>query len=194
MALKQGASGPAVDAWNPELVQAGTQVDELRRTYLDGFATIFGRISEGLLGQPGNCRYLSGWADGLSYADALDESRERDRTNGLTHVGPHRAEVALDFDRRAARHRLSRGQQKLMGTALVLAQSEFVAEKIGRPVTLLVDEPAAELDAERLKCLMQAVVSPGVQLFVTALHQDALPLDAPRAVFHVEHGEVSPLL
>lgn len=194
MALKQRHERATVDIWGTELVEAGLKVDELRQNYLAGFDLVFSRISEQLLGTPAVCRYLPGWPMEESLPDALVESWDRDRKHGLTHVGPHRAELALEMDGQAARHRLSRGQQKLLGTALVLAQCEFVASSLQRTVALLVDEPAAELDSARLEQLIDALVKPGVQLFLTALEADALPLKSQPTLFHVKHGELSTLL
>lgn len=131
---------------------------------------------------------------GETFADALGLSWDRDRKHGLTHVGPHRAELALEIDGRPARHRLSRGQQKLLGTALVLAECEFVASALERTVALLVDEPAAELDSGHLEQLIDVLVTPGVQLFLTALEAEALPLKTQPTLFHVKHGELSTLL
>ncbi len=194
MALRQQHDRPAIEVWDSELVEAGSQVDELRRSYLAGFGGVFSRISEQLLGTPANCRYLPGWPLEESFSGALDANWERDRKHCLTHVGPHRAELALEIDDRAARHRLSRGQQKLLGTALVLAQCEFVALSLQRTVALLVDEPAAELDSQHLEQLIEALSQPRVQLFITALEADALPLKSEPALFHVKHGELSTLL
>jgi len=194
MALRQGLERSAIDVWSAELLDAGLKVDELRRSYLAGFEVVFGRISEQLLGLAAICRYLPGWSQEESFAGALDDSWDRDSKHGLTHVGPHRAELALEVGGRAARHRLSRGQQKLLGTALVLAQCEFVASSQQRTVALLVDEPAAELDSGHLVQLIDVLVKPGVQLFMTALEADALPLKSQPTLFHVKHGELSTLL
>jgi DNA replication and repair protein RecF len=194
MALRQGLERATIDIWSTELVEAGLKVDNLRRGYLEGFEVVFSRISEQLLGTPAICRYLPGWSLEETLSGALDQSWERDRKHGLTHVGPHRAELALEVEGRVARHRLSRGQQKLLGTALVLAQCEFVASSLQRTVALLVDEPAAELDSEHLEQLIDVLVKPGVQLFLTALEADALPLKPQPTVFHVKHGKLSTLL
>jgi len=194
MALRQGLDRRSVDIWSSELVDAGLKVEALRRSYLTGFDIVFSRISEQLLGSPAVCRYLPGWSPDESLAGALQNSWERDRKHSLTHVGPHRAELALEIDGRAARHRLSRGQQKLLGTALVLAQCEFVATSLQRTVALLVDEPAAELDSEHLEQLVNVLIKPGVQLFLTALEAEALPLNSQPTLFHVKHGELSTLL
>jgi DNA replication and repair protein RecF len=194
MALRQGLERATVDIWGDELVEAGLKVDNLRRGYLEGFEIVFNRISEQLLGTPAVCCYMPGWSLEESFSAALDQSWERDRKHGLTHVGPHRAELALEVEGRAARHRLSRGQQKMLGTALVLAQCEFVASSLQRTVALLVDEPAAELDSEHLEQLIDVLNKPRVQLFLTALKADALPLKSQPTLFHVKHGKLSTLL
>jgi DNA replication and repair protein RecF len=191
-ALRHHAGDSEVGAWDNELIEAARQVDAERRDYLDGFEAVFTRISAELLDLPANCRYLPGWAADAEFGEALEASKDRDRQHGLTHVGPHRAELVLEIDGTAARHRLSRGQQKLLGISLVLAQSEFVSARTDRDVALLVDEPAAELDAGHLENLVDALRQPRIQLFMTALRDDALPGLVGAEVFHVKHGFLSP--
>jgi DNA replication and repair protein RecF len=193
-ALKQKADIKAVKAWDAELIQAGQSVDACRREYLEEFEPILTRISSKMLGTPPKCRYLRGWPSELSFADALEASQARDRQYCVTHVGPHRAELVLEIDGHPARNQLSRGQQKLLGSSMVLAQSEFVAARSEKRVTLLIDEPAAELDEAHLDELLQAFEAPGLQLFLTALREDSLPLKTRPRVFHVKHGILSTLV
>lgn len=193
-ALKQNATAKTVQAWDSELVQAGLSVDTYRREYLDQFKPILTRISSKLLGTSAKCRYLPGWGSNDSFAAALKASQRRDQQYCLTHVGPHRAELALEIDGHTARSWLSRGQQKLLATSMVLAQSEFVAAQSRKSVTLLVDEPAAELDASHLDALMLAFEQSGIQIFLTALRKDTLPLKSNAGLFHVKHGKLSTLV
>ncbi|NND36822.1 MAG: DNA replication/repair protein RecF [Gammaproteobacteria bacterium] len=193
-ALRSRQPRSAVQAWDKELIATGRQIDELRREYLDSLTQEFGEMSGELLGLPVAGKYRSGWLQGTEFAAALQESWERDAAHGQTHVGPHRAELALEVDDQPARHRLSRGQQKLLGISLILAQSQFVAKNLDQDVTLLVDEPAAELDSERLLALMNVLSDARAQLFISALDREALPLTGAPRVFHVEHGELSTLV
>lgn len=193
-ALRAGNSRDSVKAWDKELIESGISVDSCRRDYLELFKPALAGISDRLLGQFAECHYLAGWPAEKDFATALADSWDRDRALGSTQVGPHRAELAIDIEGLAARHRLSRGQQKLLAAALVLAQSEFVAAAADRAVALLVDEPAAELDRPHLEGLIAALPRPGVQLFLTALTPEALPLFGDRRTFHVEHGEVTTLV
>lgn len=193
-ALRQKADESVVQVWDSELLQAGQLIDIDRREYLEEFEPFLTRISLALLGTSVLCRYSPGWPAGGGFENALAKSLTRDRLYGMTHVGPHRAELVLEVDGTPARHHLSRGQQKLLGTALLLAQSEFVAARMDRHVTLLVDELAAELDAGHLESLIRALEKPGLQLFFTALREDVLPFAKEPALFHVKHGVLSTLI
>lgn len=193
-ALRAGQGQSAVRVWDSELVSAGEQIDEFRREYLEKLAAEFGAMSEELLGISAIGKYRCGWSAETGFAQALAASWDRDSANRQTHVGPHRAELALEVGGQPARHRLSRGQQKLLGISLVLAQSQYVARSRGRDVVLLIDEPAAELDSERLRSLMNVLIRCRAQLFITALDREALPLDGPAGVFHVERGELATLV
>jgi len=193
-ALRQKMARKAVQAWDGELIAAATEIDELRKDYLERLEPHLEEVSQHLLGLIARGRYRSGWARDQQFAEALESSWERDASLGRTHAGPHRAELVLEVDGTPARNRLSRGQQKLLGISLVLAQTRLVAESLGSDVTLLVDEPAAELDASRLEALIEILKDAPAQLFITAIGQHVLPFDLPARVFHVERGRLSTLV
>jgi DNA replication and repair protein RecF len=88
---------------------------------------------------------------------------------------------------------VSRGQQKLLGVAMAVTMARYLAESVGRQSTLLLDDPAAELDAERTEALLHTVRDLGAQLVVTSLQAHDTRLGVPDAVFHVEHGTVKRL-
>lgn len=192
--LRQGLSRAVVSAWDYELIEAGLLVDAARRSYVEDELSLSSSICIEMLGKDVKCSYLSGWSAEQPLAEALAGSWERDRALRSTQVGPHRGELSVRADGDGARHRLSRGQQKLLAIALVLTQSIVVARALGRRVTLLVDEPAAELDDEHLGRLLAMLRRDELQLFITAVDRAALPLAAPSRAFHVEHGAVSTLV
>ncbi|MAF82553.1 MAG: DNA replication/repair protein RecF [Gammaproteobacteria bacterium] len=193
-ALKQGLAKQAVMAWDPELIESGLEIDAARREYVSTFMPLMSSISTELLLNEANYYYLPGWASTDSFSEALSASWERDCTYGATQVGPHRAELSIQSDGQAARNRLSRGQQKLLSIALVLAQSIFVARSQKRKVTLLVDEPAAELDTVHVHKLFEILSCEELQLFISTLDLDALPVTGGAKVFHVERGALSTLI
>jgi DNA replication and repair protein RecF len=143
-----------------------------------------------LLGYPVGIEYRQGWARGVSLQDALAQSRGRDREAGITQVGPHRGDLRLVVDERAARRLVSRGHQKLLASALVLAAANLVKGVLGHPLLLLLDDPSAELDSESLGRLLVAVCKHGGQVVATALTEDDALFPEPPVLFHVEQGIV----
>ena len=71
---------------------------------------------------------------------------------------------------------------------MVLGSVAVARAGLGQPPLLLLDDPAAELDAAALARLMAAVGDLGCQVIATALVADAVPSPADRALFHVEQG------
>ena len=193
-ALKQGLPKQAVSAWDSDLIEFGLQIDSARRSYVMNYMPVLSSISGDLLQKETKCTYNQGWSEDKSLSEALSGSWVKDCAYRATQVGPHRAELIIEADGYLARNRLSRGQQKLLSIALVLAQSIFVSRAIGRKVTLLVDEPAAELDSEHSKKLIQILRCPELQLFISTLDLDSLSVTGETSVFHVERGAVTTLV
>jgi DNA replication and repair protein RecF len=196
-ALRQGEPEAAVRAWDAELIQHGEQVDMLRTAFLDAYLPLFSSTVADNLSFDAICSYKRGWAPNSGLEQALADSWSRDRAYGSTQVGPHRADLNLQVHDRRARHRVSRGQQKMLGAALVIAQTRFVAEHTENNLILLVDDPAAELDKENRARLFEMLKDMPAQMFITALEPGDLPEDLSwerGEMFHVEHGKVSALV
>ena len=193
-ALKQGADSATVAAWEPDLLDGAAIVDRCRRSYVRDIEPILQLYVAKFVDIAAKLRYRPGWSETASLAEALAVGSDRDRALGATQAGPHRAELEIVVDGQLARHRLSRGQQKLLGAAMVLAQAECVQSATGKRPILLVDEPAAELDPRHLAGLVDGIVESGSQVFITALADAALPVSDSHARFHVERGEVTALV
>jgi DNA replication and repair protein RecF len=195
-ALRTGQTVSAVRAWDPELLEAGELVAGFRSRYVESLRPHVAVVAERLLGAPLEIALHPGWAGDRTLRESLDAAWARDQERGLTHTGPHRADIGVRFAGAAARDRISRGQQKLAASALLLGQLRCDAELGSSVAALLVDDPAAELDAGNLERLLSEVIALPAQLFVTALDPSnpafaALP-EGHR--FHVEHGAVTRLI
>lgn len=189
-ALKRGAAGEQLAAWTEPLVELGERITAMRERYVAGLTPDVAAMGARLLGRDVQVSYFRGWREGVDLAEALAEARERERERGTTPVGPHRADLVIRIDGERARDEVSRGQQKLIVGALVLAQVDRLGGTEAHRSVLLVDDPAAELDGGSLGRLMEEVYARPVQLVVTALSAEALggAADFPR--FHVEQGRV----
>jgi DNA replication and repair protein RecF len=190
-ALKPGLDAAAARVWEPELVAAGERLASMRLNYIAILAPVLADLGMQLLGEHVTVALQPGWAGDESFAAALERSRDRDRRYGITHVGPHRADVSVRVAGHAARERVSRGQQKLLAAALTLSQLAIQEARTPGRSALLLDDPAAELDAANLAKLLDVVRQLPCQLFVTALQPDLPGLGVPGAMFHVERGTVT---
>ncbi len=189
-ALRSGASRQTLSGWNQEVAELGVDIDDVRQRMLDITRPALEETGEALLGSRVDFVYQRGWAADRSLEEALAASIERDQQLGSTQAGPHRADISLRYDERQARKLVSRGQQKLLACALILAATEVVQTHLEKPLLLLVDDPAAELDSESLVRLMDCVANLGCQVIATTLEPErALFHEAP-TLFHVEHGAV----
>lgn len=192
-ALRQGAVEAQVRTWDAPLLASGGQIHGMRCAYIKELEPLFTRQAERILGLgPLVLRYSPGWAQRLTYPEALAEALPRDRELGQTRVGPHRADLQFLHGEREVRERLSRGQQKQLLTALLLAQAELLRQRRGRICQFLVDDLPAELDAEHQARILGQLRELGAQVFLTAIEDLALDLEGwpDPARFHVEHGVV----
>ncbi|MGQ0587031.1 MAG: DNA replication/repair protein RecF [Gammaproteobacteria bacterium] len=196
-ALRAGASRAEVEAWNAELVVSGAEVHASRETHLDHLRGHFGDAVSALLGpMEWSLDLVRGWAAGKALESALAEHYEQDCRAGKTAVGPHRAELKLKLAGHSAKRQVSRGQQKLLIAALLLAQAALVRERAGMCPVLLVDDFPAELGPPFQQALIGALLAYPGQSFVTSIElAPALARigenPAHNALFHVEHGAVS---
>ena len=188
--LRSGADAAVLASWTAQLVEAGEAVDAVRRRYAEALGERVAARGRQLLGAEIACTYRAGWAQDLSLQEALARDRERDRTTGTTRSGPHRADLAIRMDAQTAKDRVSRGQGKLVGAALMLAQVALQAECTGNAGVLLLDDPASELDDAFLRLLLAEVMGLPAQLVMTGLDSAGLPVDREHSRFHVEQGEI----
>jgi DNA replication and repair protein RecF len=195
-ALRAESPDSVVRAWDPELIEAGRALTQSRRQYFDKLQPHVAEAGQRLLGAPIELSLSDGWLAGTDLADAIEHAWARDRERGTTHAGPHRADLSIRVGGDLAKHRVSRGQQKLTAAAMLLGQLRC-DEILGSPTAaLLVDDPAAELDSANLERLISLILDLPGQLFVTALDPSMAAFQRLPVArrFHVEHGKIAPLL
>jgi DNA replication and repair protein RecF len=171
-------------------------VDTLRRAYLDALRPSLTELGTALFGDaPIDVDYHAGWRDDHTLSEALAAGLTRDREAGHTQHGPHRADLRISLRGYRARAHASRGEQKLVSAALLLAQARLLQQRRGHLPVLLIDDLVAELDARSREAVFRAVAGLGAQCFLSFLEPPQLPeAGGETRMFHVEQGRVSPLL
>jgi DNA replication and repair protein RecF len=192
-ALRARANVAELEPWTEELAVAGERVDEARVRYLSESRPQLIAACAELLGREIALTYARGWS-GDSLREALSAAQATDAQRRVTSVGPHRADLQIAIAQSAAKDVVSRGQQKLLAAGLLLGQIEFHISRHGRQPTVLLDDPAAELDGAAVHRFTRRVVHLGTQLVLTSLAA-ALPAGIGSGrVFHVEQGRVRQML
>jgi len=183
----------AVGVWDADLARTGEAITAARQRLLDRLQPYWQAAVGVLSGLEVELHYLRGWTQEHSLAEALVASRAADELRRQTQSGPHRADVAVRLHGRPARDVLSRGQQKLVAVAMTISQVRLLQDLTETIPTLLLDDPAAELDADRLQRFIDEVASLRCQLVVTSLQSESRLFGAPESTFCIAAGRVQPI-
>jgi DNA replication and repair protein RecF len=196
-ALRSSTDGRSMAVWEQELVSAAIPIDQFRKSFCQALEGALTPLLEEILGQfTLQLEYRRGWAQDHELLDLLQRERTQDRFNGHTRAGPHRADFSIRLSGRTFAEQLSRGQQKLLVIALVLAQARLYQQQRGEPCVLLLDDLPAELDQSNRARMMVCLARQDLQLFVTAIESSDLPIkelwqEKAKRVFKLTHGELS---
>jgi DNA replication and repair protein RecF len=178
-----------LDVWDAKLTEVGEALGRARAKLVERLGPLVSSahtaVAGGEAGDVGLV-YEPAWRlEGL--APALAASRVEDLRRGVTTVGPHRDDLDVSLDGRAARTHASQGEQRSVALALRLAGHHLVAEVTGSWPVLLLDDVFSELDATRAAALVRALPE-GQALLTTAV---GLPPGAsPELVVRVREGRL----
>ena len=190
--------------WDDELIKEGSWIVNQRHQTmlrlsslsLDGHKELTGAGEElvvqyrpGVLGCDG--------ADAIedisrAFQEALTASRDRERAQGSTVVGPHRGDFKLLVDGVDMGTYASRGQARTIALALRLAEAAHLATtREERPIVLL-DDILSELDEVRREKVLEKA-SQYHQMIITTTDLDLLNSKslAGVAIYHVDSGTVT---
>ena len=181
--------------WTEEFVRLSNQLDGFRAQYFQHLVPLFEQMLARLLGLEGlSLTYYRGWDKDTDLAEVLAANAIREKEQGHTASGPHRADLKLRYQSAIAADMLSRGQQKLVVCALRVAQGYLLSKLTGRSCVYLVDDLPAELDKKHRLALCALLEELECQVFVTCVDHkdidDCWSKQAAISMFHVEHGVI----
>ena len=184
--------------WERSLADAASTLDAGRARFVEQLTPELERSLEELGGPASiSVHYQRGWERERDLAELLAESREADREAGYTRTGPQRAELRLVADGHRAADALSRGQQKILACALLIAQARHLEAATDKAGVYLVDDLPAELDEAHRTMLGEALAGMKGQVMITAVQAELVEAGLVGARnltrFHVEHGRVARL-
>ncbi|MCL7930816.1 DNA replication/repair protein RecF [Halomonas llamarensis] len=193
--LRRGRIAPyELDVWEHELANSGELMDQRRREWFSAFLPVFEDTLSTLLPMKGlTLHYARGWDKKRALADVLTSSRPTDQQMGFTQQGPQRADLRIKIHKQPAIEVLSRGQQKLVVSALKLAQGRFLESSVNRHCVYLIDDLPAELDEKHRQRFCELLEAMQCQAFITSVEPTALNnrwlSGTTVQMFHVKHIE-----
>ncbi len=199
--LKQGMDDPVtLSVWDERFCQSAGRLMVRRARARSALSAHLGAAYEAVAGERRGAElaYGSAWASaldpsrgGVEYVEelrsGLDRARRTDRERRQTTVGPHRDDPAFLLDGHDARHHASQGEQRTLALAVRLATHRAIAEVVGAPPILLLDDVFSELDPTRAAALTGAL--PIAQTLITTADPAHVPLQGTR--WRVTAGEVT---
>ncbi len=196
--LKDLSDATTLKPWHEEVAVLGESVTEERLAYLDQLLPHFNAVLSELAPELAlEVRYKRGWGRQESLIKLLAESNPREVKYASTLWGPHRADVLLTADGLPAGNVLSRGQGKLVASALQIGQASLLTETEQRTTVFLIDDAGAELDVAHNARIFALLERLGGQILATTTRKpsemDGQPRSDPSSgMFHVEQGGVTP--
>lgn len=199
--LKEGASVGALRPWNEAAARLGEKITEDRQTYLallvPHFSALLSVLAPELSVQIG---YARGWPQDQLLYKLLGQAHGREVKYGATQWGPQRADVQLRTATAPAAMVLSRGQGKMVASAMQMAQAALLADRERRTTVFLIDDAGAELDEAHNERFFELLSRIGGQILATTARnprtdrRTVTAAGAGEAMFHVEHGSVTKVL
>tara|TARA_B110000444_G_scaffold259309_1_gene302648 strand:- start:1404 stop:2486 length:1083 start_codon:yes stop_codon:yes gene_type:complete len=186
-----------IAAWDSELCVAASEVHRAREEYFQRFLPLFLELYRKMNGADVDVLEISyerGWDSDTELVDILLENRDIDLRYGATQNGPHRADLSFTIGRNKAVDILSRGQQKILVSAMKIAQGLLLSQALDGSCIFLVDDLPSELDRDNRAAILSQLISMGGQVFLTCVEisgiLDSLSGQPKLATFHVERGTI----
>ncbi len=169
-----------LDVWDQQLASVGSRINGARLAMLNATAEAVDRYHRLIAKTKRQLCWrlessLDDPADPEVFRRKLTTARKRDLYLGATTTGPHRDDVAIEFDAQPMRGYASQGEAKSMALAIKFALYEYLAAGFGEAPLLLLDEITSDLDTHRLDSLMSALPALG-QVFLTTAKPQQLRL------------------
>lgn len=186
------------DPWAADIARNGAQINIRRRHFVASLNERIYNVIEGLTAEFDVKLAYQGAnvaVDETTLAAQMADAFDRDCRQGITNAGPHRNDIDILINGAKAKNVVSRGQAKLIASAITLAYCAELRHRSDILPILLLDDFGAELDKVYRERFFQELERIGCQVIATTTDEPKHLVGhalAPRArVFHVEQGTIS---
>jgi DNA replication and repair protein RecF len=178
-------------AYDPPLLEHGAILGSMRSRLVEALRPLAAEAHLQISGVDENLELRFAPGNEADFARDLAESRPRELRLRQTVVGPHRDDISLLVQGKAAPQFASEGQQRTVALALKIAQARMFAEVEGTPPLLLIDDIFGELDPARRNALLQHLPADSQKL-VTATTMQWREQELDGRVFELRDRKLFP--
>ncbi len=173
------------------LSKQGAEIIKIRKNYVEQLRqeipNIYGGLADGT--EKMDIYYeTTGDENTYEYGLKLKAQEKEDLRNISTSVGPHRDELVVNIEGKAARIYASQGQRRSAALTLKLAQAAIMKNKTGEQPIALLDDVLSELDEKRQNYILNHIKD--WQVFITCCDPSHIQRLTKGKVFKIENGEL----
>jgi DNA replication and repair protein RecF len=167
-------------AYDPPLLEHGAKLSEMRARLVERLAPLAATAHREISGTGERLALEFSPGNSDDFARDLANSRAQEARLHQTVVGPHRDDIQILVEGKAANQYASEGQQRTTALALKIAQSRVFMMEEGTPPLLLIDDIFGELDPVRRNSLLRHLPADAQKLVTaTTMQWRENPCDGP---------------
>jgi DNA replication and repair protein RecF len=176
LAAQKPAYLDALSEYNRGLAEAGAVLASYRRPFLETLAPIAGAHHAAVSGgrETLELRYRTRAADADEAFIKMEERREAELARRQCLVGAHRDDVEAFLNERPLKGIGSQGQTRTAAVSMKLAARDILAQTLGEPPLLLLDDVLSELDEARQRYVLGHM--DGGQTFISCCETDKITM------------------
>lgn len=183
--------------WNEQLVEIGSKIMKERWQFTETLNHFCKPIFKSIFSGEDNIElnYLTLGKKNLEEAlqifpEILEKRMLQEIEKKAVLIGPHRDDLLIDLNGKAARLFASQGQQRSLVLCLKLAEMEIIIKRKGEYPILLLDDVLSELDEFRRKYLLEYINSSDKQTIITMTGADQKIINRETVVYKVANGSI----
>jgi DNA replication and repair protein RecF len=176
-------------AYDPPLLEYGARLSGMRAHLAERLGPCASAAHREISGTDERLQLEFAPGNGQDFARDLAESRPQELRLRQTVVGPHRDDILILVETKAANQYASEGQQRTVALALKIAQARVFMMEEGTVPLLLIDDIFGELDPVRRNSLLRHLPAEAQKL-VTATSMQWRDVEVEGPVFELNERAV----
>ena len=182
---------PTLDVWDEQLCRYGRRLIEKREAFLARLLPMARDIHSSITGGKEDLGlFYEPSVEARDMADQLFLNRERDLSQRMTTVGPHRDDLLVKANGIDLRRFGSQGQQRTAALSLKLSELQMARSRNREAPILLLDDVLSELDGSRQDSLLESIHDIQTLITCTGLEDFVDHRFSLDRVFQVVEGKV----